>query len=170
MAIKRDLTNDTIVMFDWTTSVVTDRSEEIAIRCQCGKDILGQIGNGTIISELCGPKMICDSLCMYGGKDCSIAQCHEGDALYNVCIFQTLLSSPELVTIIIHGIACNSIIEVASTCDDSVVPSSDSNSTTSTRVRNLAIFSSIIVIVMLMLAVVIGCTITFCKLKTKIRR
>ena len=172
-AIYRDLVNDSIVVFDWTTSIVTDENEEIAIRCQCGKDILDQIGNGTIFSELCGPKIICDSLCMYQERDCTIAPCNGDEtALYDVCVFQTLLSVSELVTIIIHGAPCNIIVDVGSKCDENntVTPSSNSDSNIP-RIRNVAIFGgSIVVIILSMLIVVIGCTINCCKLKGKKKR
>ena len=125
-------------MFDWSTSIVTDENEQTAIRCRCGKDILGQIGNGTI---LCGPKLICDSLCM---RDC-IALCHEETAgSYDTCVFQSV---SELITVFIHGIPCNAICE-------------------NTRARIV----TATVAISALLTIVIACIIISCKLKSKTKR
>ena len=141
-------------MLNWTT---TDENERIAMAmgCWCGKDLLGQIGNETIISELCD---LCDSLCTYQERDCDIAQlqCNEM-ASYNVCSYQDLLSVQEVVTTTIHSVPCSTTVSPGSRCDE--------NTLASTRIVSAVSLSMLVLIIL-------GCTSTaiLFKLKGKIKR
>lgn len=166
MILDRSLINDdSIVTLDWVTSIFTDPEERIAVHCQCGEDILSQIANGTEISELCGPRIFCESLCMYPERDgCNIAVCGEETPSHDVCVFQTHLSAPELVTVIVNGLPCNSILDtISTTCG--TTPSSD-------QTRNIVIVSTSLAIVLLMLALIaVTCfTAMYYKLKKTIKR